>query len=497
MKKFSILFVPGALIALLTATSTFSDGHRWLRSAGHDLESRLVEAKERIFAKRAARRKAGRLVLDPASDGAASQPDRSRTAPRQETPSPGAESLAVPAGVDPSVTVDRDLALGASSNIYKDGEIFLWDETGGGNLGVGRNALSANTGGANTGVGTNALKSNIYGDFNTAVGSGALYSNISGNWNTAGGWGALVWNQEGTSNSGFGARALFGNLEGDGNTGVGVYALGSNLYSSYNTAVGLNALRLNSSDVGYGMNTAVGAFALVFDTSGAFNTAMGYRALGILNGADYSFSSFNTAIGHEALGSLESGVMNTALGYGAGTNVQTGNGNIHIASYGSTYDDSVTRIGMSQTATYVAGIHGATTGIDDAIGVLIDSAGQLGTISSSRRAKEGIEDLGRGSENLLDLRPVSFRYKRAFKSGEKPIQYGLIAEEVAEVFPELVVYDDQGRPETVKYHLLSVLLLNELQQHDRELSQLEALRAEVARLRQLETRLARLEVRNE
>ena len=140
------------------------------------------------------------------------------------------------------------------------------------------------------------------------------------------------------------------------------------------------------------------------------------------------------------------------------------------------YEPSNIRIGDMQTKTFIAGIRGVTTDAADAISVLIDSNGQLGTVSSSRRFKEDIRDMGRESERLYSLRPVTFRYEQEFAAGEKPIQFGLIAEEVAEVFPELVVYDDQGRPEAVKYRLLSTLLLNELKRmHDA----VERLRAQV------------------
>lgn len=129
----------------------------------------------------------------------------------------------------------------------------------------------------------------------------------------------------------------------------------------------------------------------------------------------------------------------------------------------------------------MAGIRGRTTGNADAIPVLIDSAGQLGTVSSSRRFKEDIHDMGHASERLLQLRPVTFRYTQPFADGAKPIQYGLIAEDVAEVFPELVARDADGRIETVHYQKLDVLLLNELQSLYREV---QALKAEIARLRQ-------------
>ncbi len=121
----------------------------------------------------------------------------------------------------------------------------------------------------------------------------------------------------------------------------------------------------------------------------------------------------------------------------------------------------------------IKGISGVMTAINNAVPVLIDSAGQLGTINSSRRYKEDIDNMARASDNLLSLRPVIFRYKKAIEDGDIPIQYGLIAEEVAEVFPALVVYNEHGEPETVKYHLLATLLLNELQKQRSEIQTLQ------------------------
>jgi hypothetical protein len=139
-------------------------------------------------------------------------------------------------------------------------------------------------------------------------------------------------------------------------------------------------------------------------------------------------------------------------------------------------ESATIRMGTSGThaRAFLAGIRGVTTGVADAIPVLIDSAGQLGTVSSSRRFKEEIRDMGEATERLLQLRPVLFRYKPEVQSGARPLEYGLIAEEVAEIFPELVVHDEEGKPFTVKYHLLSSMLLNELQRlreaHARELA---------------------------
>jgi hypothetical protein len=120
---------------------------------------------------------------------------------------------------------------------------------------------------------------------------------------------------------------------------------------------------------------------------------------------------------------------------------------------------------------FITGIRGITTANNNAIPVLIDSSGQLGTVSSSRRYKEDIHDMADASRRLLQLRPVTFRYTQAYGDGSKPQQFGLIAEEVAEVFPELAVRDAEGRIDTVHYETLNVLLLNELQKQQRELQQ--------------------------
>jgi trimeric autotransporter adhesin len=168
----------------------------------------------------------------------------------------------------------------------------------------------------------------------------------------------------------------------------------------------------------------------------------------------------NTAIGNNALGANTTGAENIAIGDGAGEEITAGTSNIDIGNLGVSGDNGVIRIGMqgTQTSTFIAGIFPATTG-GAAIPVLVDTNGQLGTISSSRRYKEDIQPMGDASDRLLQLRPVQFRYEKPNANGEKPIQYGLIAEEVQEVLPELVVSNKDGQPETVAYHLLVAQLL--------------------------------------
>ena len=189
----------------------------------------------------------------------------------------------------------------------------------------------------------------------------------------------------------------------------------------------------------------------------------------------------NTAIGSNALFNLIGNGGNIGIGSNAGFNVVNGDGNIFIGSDGVYGDTQRIRIGSSQSKTFIAGIRGTTTGFNNAIPVVIDSSGQLGTVSSSRRYKENIMDMGDVSSRLHALRPVTFNYKKPYANGEKPVQFGLIAEEVAETFPELAVMNEQGLPETVKYQDLTPLLLNEFQkQQDR----ITAMTAEMAELRQ-------------
>ena len=194
------------------------------------------------------------------------------------------------------------------------------------------------------------------------------------------------------------------------------------------------------------------------NTFGYNNTATGVAAL-----SANTTGGNNTAVGFSALQLSTTGSSNIALGSQAGMNVTTGSGNIEIGNFGVSNDSNTTRVGTTQTATYVAGIRGGTTGSNNTQTVLIDINGQLGTVSSSRRYKEDIAGTGDASARLRALRPITFRYKRPFDNGEKPIQFGLITEEVASVFPELAVFNAEGQPESVKYHDLTPMLLNEVQ----------------------------------
>jgi hypothetical protein len=245
-------------------------------------------------------------------------------------------------------------------------------------------------------------------------------------------------------------------------------------------------------------------------TDGNDNTASGAGTL-----VSNTTGSRNTATGHLALSANTTGNNNTAVGNGAGSSATTGSNNIYIGHNGFAAEGSTIRIGTggTQTKTFIAGISGVTTGLGGAKAVVIDSNGQLGTVSSSRRFKEDIRDMGEASQRLLRLRPVAFRYRQPYADGSKPLQYGLIAEEVAEVLPELVAYGRDGQPETVMYHILPAMLLNEVQQQHRQIEaqqeQMNAKAAQIWRLTRqvqelqkvqqkmaaLEARLARAEMR--
>ena len=208
----------------------------------------------------------------------------------------------------------------------------------------------------------------------------------------------------------------------------------------------------------------------------------------------YGTSNFFAGIG--AGNFTLTGINNIAIGASAGSLLSTGGNNIDIGHVGVATDAATIRIGTpgTQTKAFVAGIRGVTTGAANAINVLIDSNGQLGTVSSSRRYKEDIADMGDASARLLSLRPVSFRYKQPFADGGKPLQFGLIAEEVAVAFPELAVFNAEGQPETVKYQDLAPLLLNEVQKLTVEKEELKRQLAERdARDKERDARISRLE----
>jgi hypothetical protein len=358
------------------------------------------------------------------------------------------------------------------------------NSTGNSNTAVGAAALAVNAiGNQNTAAGTAALSFNFSGSSNTAAGFQALRQNLTGSSNTAIGSLALTNNTTGTNNTAGGVNALSGNLNGLGNSAFGHQALAGNTVGSGNSAVGDSALINNSEGVG---NSALGASTLFGNTTGTNNTAAGDQAL---FGNNVGFN--NTAVGKGTLFNNSSGSGNTAVGFNAGQNATTGNDNIYLNNPGVAAESGTIRIGTSgtQTKAFMAGISGVTTG-GVAVTVVVDGDGQLGTISSSRRFKGDVRDMAEASSGLLQLRPVTFRYRESSGDGSRPLQYGLIAEEVAEVYPELVQYSTSGKPQTVLYRVLSSLLLNEVQKQHRQIQ------AQEVQILELSARLERLEGKN-
>jgi hypothetical protein len=322
--------------------------------------------------------------------------------------------------------------------------------------GIGAGALLANTAGENTATGAAALLSNTTGADNTANGTFALFSNTIGQNNTATGASALQSNTEGSDNTAIGRQALFSNTTGGSNTAIGDSALFNNTSGGVNTAVGLQALENNTTG---SRNTANGLSALGGNASGDDNTATGHEAL------HFNLSSGNTAMGSGALSENATGSDNTALGFNAGANV-TGDNNTDIGFgvQGVAGESNTIRIGNNDiTDTFIRGISGVTVAGGDA--VFVAANGHLGTTTSSARFKDEIKPMGKASEAILALRPVSFRYKKEIDPQGIP-QFGLVAEEVEKVNPDLITRDREGKPRTVRYEQINAMLLNEfLKEH--------------------------------
>jgi hypothetical protein len=305
----------------------------------------------------------------------------------------------------------------------------------------------------NTAEGNFALQNLTTGNSNTALGNGALFSDTTGSQNTATGRGALFHNTTGFQNVAAGIDALFSNTTGFHNTAVGIGALFSNTTGNH--------------------NTANGDLALISNTIG----------------------NFNTVDGAHALISNTTGDLNIALGLAAGESLTTGSNNIDISNGGVAAESNIIRIGNevpftdldgivhpAHTKTFIAGVTGAT-----AVGgaaVFVDSSGQLGTLTSSARFKDEIKAMDNASEAIFGLKPVTFRYKRELDPNGV-LQFGLVAEEVAKVNPNLVVRDRNGKPYTVRYEAVNAMLLSEfLKEHQRveaQQRQITALKSRVAK----------------
>ena len=395
----------------------------------------------------------------------------------------------------------KQSAIGAQNTAVGAGVLY-GDSTGGNNTAVGALAMfSTNTGSGNAALGTGALFANTTGKANTATGAYALFFNATGIRNTAIGHESMYRNVSGSRNTATGEYALAASTAGNGNTATGFYALAYNLAGNNNTASGQNALGYSTAG---NYNVALGSVALFnnknslstsapapTNTSSSYNTAVGAAAL--YNNTTSALAGYNTAVGYQALYN-NAGTGNTAVGSNAGKTLTSGSNNNYIG-FGvnaiTPTDTYVTVIGQANAAatTYIAGIaNSQVTGAQ----VYVTSSGQLGVLASSERYKTDINPLAKDTEKLSQLRPVSFHLK-IDPSGA--VQYGLIAEEVDKVYPELVIRDEKGRIQGVRYDELAPMLLNEVQkdhataatlvaQHAADAMTLDAQAAKIASLEQ-------------
>jgi Chaperone of endosialidase len=317
----------------------------------------------------------------------------------------------------------------------------------------------------NTAEGTDALFSVTTGPDNTAIGFDALFSNTTGDSNTATGSIALSSNTTGVRNTATGFGALNSNTTGERNTATGRAALTFNTTGNNNTADGHDALFSNDTGI---RNAATGSFALFFNTAGNDNAAVGYFAL-----YHNTTGNSNTATGYDALLNNTTGIENIALGNFAGSNLTTGDQNIDIGNVGVGAEANTIRIGTegTQTNAYLAGVY--QTNIAKGLVVKVDSDGHVGTVGSSERFKDAIKPMDKASEAVLALKPVTFHYKKEFDPDATP-QFGLVAEEVEKVNPDLVVRDTKGQVYTVRYEAINAMLLNEFLKEHRKVQEQDA-----------------------
>jgi len=313
--------------------------------------------------------------------------------------------------------------------------------------------------GSSNGEGIGVLVSRTTGVWNTGTGFEALNQLTSGNQNTATGLRALFSDTNGGFNTATGVYALYGNITGWYNNAAGAYALANNTEGFYNSANGYGALYYNTEG---DSNTATGFAALFKNTDGVANTANGYLALNSNTTGDA-----NTASGAFALENNTTGTLNTALGFTAGSGVTTASGVIAIGAPG----------GNVNNTCYIGNIFGKTSA--GATAVVVNAAGKLGTIVSSRRFKDDIKPMDQASETLFALKPVSFHYKKEIDPEGVP-QFGLVAEDVEKVSPDLVVRDAEGKVNTVRYEAVNAMLLNEFLKEHSKVEKLEAAVASLA-----------------
>ena len=401
----------------------------------------------------------------------------------------------------------QNVAIGTSS--------LAKNTTGHSNIAIGYQSMKSNTTGyGNLAIGNQALNSNDNTSGEIAIGSNALFSDTAGGYNVAIGNEALDHNSNGIGNVAIGEGNLYENTTGFFNVAIGFSILNNNTIGSYNVAIGHFALGLNHVDsflVAVGdsallndgwsftqnnvatldsgtANTAVGSKALAMNSVGAYNTGMGYHVL-FSNSAGYR----NTALGYLALNQNATGNDNTAIGSSAGPNTTNLNNTTTLGSGAvATTSNEVVIGNPNVTSLYCAGAYAATTA--NAANMVVTSTGQIMRSTSSARYKTDIHDLDINTDKLYDLRPVSY----ISKIDGKPY-FGLVAEDVAKVIPDLAEYarakdvipgstSDELIPDAVKYPMLSVLLLEELKkEHAKEESQEKIIADLAKRVEALET----------
>jgi hypothetical protein len=309
----------------------------------------------------------------------------------------------------------------------------------------------------NTAIGFEALYNASTASGNTAVGSQAMFSDSTGGDDVAVGFFALNHNTTGTFNVAIGNDALIANTTGGENTAIGCDALEAGTTAIQNTAIGYGAM---ADDQTGSSNTVVGLDAFAFNVSGSKNAVFGDGAMN--NGS----GSYNVALGYFA-GYNVTGDSNIIIGSNSGLNLTKGDNNIEIGNQGTKTDANLIRIGdiATQKKTFIAGISGAT--ISNGAAVMVNNKGQLGVATSSARFKDDIQPMKGASDVLLSLQPVTFHYRKELDSSGTP-QFGLVAEQVAKIDPDLVARDDSGQPYTVRYEAVNAMLLNEILKEHRE-----------------------------
>jgi Uncharacterized conserved protein len=304
----------------------------------------------------------------------------------------------------------------------------------------------------NTFLGDGALLNNTIGFGNTAIGFQSLYSNATGGANTATGSGALELNTTGVNNTANGYGALHSNTTGNDNAANGLFALYFNTVGFQNTANGVSALYFNTT--GH-RNTANGHQALLSNRTGINNTADGSQALYHNTGSD-----------------------NVGLGFNAGNNLTTGSGNVCIGS-------GVLGVAGESNTTRIKNVYAS---VASGRAVYVNSDNKIGALVSSRRFKEDIKPMDKASEAILALKPVTFHYKKEIEPSGS-VMFGLIAEDVEKVDPDLVTRNDKGEAETVRYDAVNAMLLNEFLKEHRKVEEQQATITELKK--ELEANAAR------